>query len=601
MTVRIGMVMLSVVLLLQGCGDLESRTTQPAFIAMSPDAPADITGGASMASLSEAARFAWQQMIGLSWPAVPQTGDPGTRGVPDRSLALADPGYSGPLVWETFRSKSEIFPGAGSPHGSDRGAGRDFGFDQPPSYVFDPEKVGYYPGLEQGQAPACDAAVVVSEPAPWVNLSEAHEAGPDSIFAGVVSVNDDPGQRILYTVKGNREHYVYVTGNSWYDGGDPGSVIPYAATQRFVSEQHRNPPAGSTDYVSFPVGTVEVKAAWRVLSAEERASGRFYTTTARYYRWQQSGKDYAGVPGDPGRPCYRDAEWGLVGMHIKVKTESAPYSIWATFEQADNLLDESGRALENRAGDRIHDQRAPTTEPLIQARNAVSANPATPASVQRMTPAMADSVPGKRLYYQNAAGTPTTQGTIAVNRRAHEIPQPVVQVNRRVHEAIAAYNREQGIGSSPWEYFKLVSVQWRPADKPVPGQDWGGDPENADEVLRYPGVYYQANIVIETSHRLQVWSGQAQPKLPAPYTDVDVTDLITDFKPDGTRVKNVQYNGERPDGQNPGFNMGGCMGCHGQMQASGFGFSFILRRGRVEIPEVDQPARATIQEMLAAH
>ncbi len=40
----------------------------------------------------------------------------------------------------------------------------------------------------------------------------------------------------------------------------------------------------------------------------------------------------------------------------------------------------------------------------------------------------------------------------------------------------------------------------------------------------------------------------------------NVPGLITDFMLDGTPIKNVAYNGQ-------GFNMGGCMGCHGVVQS----------------------------------
>ena len=51
---------------------------------------------------------------------------------------------------------------------------------------------------------------------------------------------------------------------------------------------------------------------------------------------------------------------------------------------------------------------------------------------------------------------------------------------------------------------------------------------------------------------------------------VPTTNLITDFDTAGNPAKNVYYNGN-------GFNMGGCMGCHGNAQAFGGGdFSFII-------------------------
>ncbi len=592
-------VALLVALSLAACNDLSRHETQRSPITISPTLPQDIAGGAEAAGLRDAARFAWQQMFALVWPAAPQTGALGSRGVPDENRRLSDGRHHGPLVWETFRCKTEIFPGVDYPRGHERGPALDYGFDHPPRYQFNPAKVGHYPDLAGGQVPTCHSQVSTptSNP-PWINLSEAHEVGPEQMFAGAAPKVDDSSQRIFYAVKGNRVEYTYVAANGWYDGQNPGTTIPYAATRAYVAGQFRNPPAGSTDLVSFPVGSIEIKSAWRRLTGDELASGRFYTTMARSYRWQDSDRTYAGVPGNNNYPCYVDDEWGLVGLHIKSKTPSAPYSIWATFEQADNLLDAVGRPIEDEAGNLIRNQEAPATAPLIVSRNAIAANPATADTIQRLTPAVAHSAPGARLYYSNAAGTPATQGTISINRRVHPIPEPVIEVNRVAHAALETYLRAQGSDHSPWRYYKLVSVQWRPADKPIPGEDWTGDPENPDDVLKYPAVYYQANITMETSHRLQRFSGLVQARLPTPYTKTPVQDLISDFDLDGTPVKNVQHNAAQPDGRIPGYNMGGCMGCHGQMQQAGYDFSFILRRGRVDAPEIDEVRRPTIQTML---
>lgn len=589
------------ILWLAGCHELERSDAQRSPVVISPNVPQDILSGAETAGLRDAARFAWQQFFALVWPAVPQTGKLGSRGKPNNNLRLSDARHQGPLVWETFRSKTEIFPGLHDPHGRELGPEFDYGFDHPPRYRFDPAKVGRYPDLAPGQVPACESGVssTASDP-PWINLSEAHEVGPERMFAGAApKLNDDAAsQRIFYAVKGNRVEYTYVAANNWYDGQNAGTSIPYIATQAYVASRFRNPPAGSTELVSFPVGSTEIKSAWRRLSASEVASGRFYITTVRFYRRQDPERMYAGVPGNENYPCYVDGEWGLLGMHIKTKTASAPYSVWATFEQADTLLDATGHPVEDEAGVLIRNQEAPATDPPVVSRNAISANPATVNTIQRLFPALAQSIPGARLYYTNAAGTPTPQGTISVNRRLHAIPPPVIEVNREARAALDAYLQNQHQAHSPWRYYKLVSVQWRPADKPVPGEDWTGDPNNPDDVLKYPAVYYQANITMETSHRLQKFSGQVQARLPAPYAQVPVQDLISDFDPHGRPVKNVQHKGERPDGRVPGYNMGGCMGCHGQMQRAGYDFSFILRRGRVDAPEVDEVRRPTIQTML---
>lgn len=561
--------------------------------------PADIAGGAPSASLEAAARFAWRHFVALNWPAAPQTGLPGTRGEPDPSRPFGDPAFAGPLVWETLRSKTEIFPGIGEPHGRDAGKRHDYGFDQPPQYVFDPAAVGRYAPLPAGHIPTCGQKRAAPAEPPWIDLSEAFEAGPEKVFAGhLLEHGGKNHRRVLYSVKVNRPQYVYIAENQWYGGGDPGSTIPAAQTAAYIAQHSRAPPAGTGAYVSFPSGAVEVKAAWRRLTDAERSSGRFHIALVRAYKWQRSDHTYAGSAGNPLYPCYSDEVMGLIGLHFKIKTPSAPYYIWSTFEHADNVRDVDGNPVEDADGRIVEHGDDQVSDPPVISKNAESASPETPSSIQKFFPAQAASHPGQRLYYTNPPGSPTPQGLVSVNRRYHTIPDPVIETNAWAHRALQRYAEAHKIDPSPWALYKLVSVQWRPADKPDPGNDVVGDSGNSDEVLRYPAIYYMANIVIETSHRLQVWSGQIQRSLPPPNAATPVNNLITDFNPDGSPTKNVQFNANKPDGRVPGYNMGGCMGCHGQMQRAGYGFSFILRRGRVDAPEVDKPRRMSLFEML---
>ena len=75
------------------------------------------SGGAPNATPAQAAAFAWQEFIALNWPAMPQSGKQGQRDSPSTTCLFADPSCTGPTVWETFRSKVEIFPAVGSPPG----------------------------------------------------------------------------------------------------------------------------------------------------------------------------------------------------------------------------------------------------------------------------------------------------------------------------------------------------------------------------------------------------------------------------------------------------------------------------------------------------
>lgn len=522
-------------------------------VTASPTFPTSYTGS----DLTSASQFAWQEFIALNWPAIGAT----DRDAPDTSKLFGDPSYSGPVVWQTFRHKVEIYPGTGNPNGYVDDASKDYGYDSPPEYIY------------AETVPACDASQA-GESVPWVNLDEQSEIGLDQMYAGAAPSSPFPGQEILFLAKANRAEYVYAAGNGWFDQSQNPLKTIVQNTAQYVVTNKESPTPGSTTHVSFPTGTVEMKSGWRQLTQAELASGEFHTQTVRYYDTNGSGDT-----------CYRDATWGMVGLHIIQKTADAPHFVYATFEQTDNIQTAAGDPVEDVCGKEIANQSAQPFDPSfttsgggggIEVRLAQSAKPATTASIQAFSPLSGGACsPQNQIYFQESSRN-TYQGNVCVNRRAHPIPQDVINVNLAAQEAIAAYNQANDIASSPWQHYKLVNVQYMPIDKPNPGGLYTG----ADAA-----TYYQANSVIETDFNLQYFSGQFQPYgPPSSITEAEAGNLITDWNLDGTPFKNVYTGGHA-------YNMGGCMGCHGNAQVGGTDFSFIFG-SRVREPEVPQPQTA---------
>jgi hypothetical protein len=82
------------------------------------------------------------------------------------------------------------------------------------------------------------------------------------------------------------------------------------------------------NHLEFPVGSIEVKAAWRVLP--ENLRDRYYCVTATLV--------------DPPLADQTERQittrlMGLVGLHIVHKTPTRPDWIWCTFEHVDNVPD----------------------------------------------------------------------------------------------------------------------------------------------------------------------------------------------------------------------------------------------------------------------
>ena len=601
---------------------------------ISSELPSDIPGGASDASLTEAATFAWQEFIALNWPAVEQTGADGDRDTADTSKKLGENTNGAPLVWETFRHKVEIYPG-----------------NQPTEYV--PGPYDALPDYQyQNTIDPCPSVDTGSTP--WVNLDENSEIGIAKMFAG-----EDPGEdggkyapMFLYLAKANRQEYDYVTNqgeyetagrNRWngisksnYDNpkATPTTKEQYNAkflpitqpTIDYMIANKDNAPPASSDKVSFPTGTIEIKSAWRKLSTGGGLNddpSHFHTAPVRFYE-----------PGsDGGATCYVDdgSNWGMSALHIIQKTPSAPYFIYATFSQADNIRDSEGNPVETAAGEYVGSTDAPLN-PLTP--NVISKPAQNYARLQEVV----NSLPGKSLYYENDAGAggALTQGPITVNKRENPIPPEIQKVNSTFQKAIEDYNAANGIENSPWQYYKLVNVQYVPIDK-VPGVEYDGTSKTieGDAAPIDIGSYYLANDVVETDYTLQKFSGALQNKnICSDYTgkkelmgdelttclaaikDSGLCDslnltgddltkcqekgkvppdkaqgLMTDYvnpyylvATDGTQqfadthYKNVFYKGD-------GFNMGGCIGCHGNTANAGTDFSFILSGGSVLAPD----------------
>jgi hypothetical protein len=556
-----------------------------ADIVVSPIVPSELNppfsagppakGGAQGATPAQAAAFAWNEFIALNWPAGPQQGKQGQRDAASTTCRFGDPNCTGPTVWQTFRGKVETFPGTGNPPGYTNSAAASYGYDALPQYNY------VLP------VPACDPSQA-NDPVPWVNLDETDEITLANMYAGVVAPTSSPGnsapQLIRFLAKSNRTQFIYVAGNSdpqnplamWWSAIPPGVVN---ATKSYLAQYQKSPPSGSTTMVSQLDGTIETKAAWRPLNPSEIKSGRFHTQTVRFYE-----------NGPGGTPCYRDASWGLVALHIIQKTPSAPAFIYATFEQADNILTAAGAPVEDANGAIVGPPPATATSPqvcLVDPRPSPGPSDPTPSGLGSViltsnpttcaplaTPTYC-ATPGSRLYYQDSTQDTPNAGNICVEKRDHAIPDFVIAANQQAHAAIAAYLKKQGIGSSPWLTYKLVNVQYYPYDKVITNVTPNGSLYDAKPPFTAqnpaPSTFYQANIVVETNRALQLFSGGLSPY------------VSTDWNADGTPHKNTFYGGKA-------HNMGGCMGCHGSQGQNPAGqagdFSVILARGSVTLPEV---------------
>jgi hypothetical protein len=496
-----------------------------------------IDGATGSLPVSSAASYGWSALIALSWPASTAAN---TRGAPDPAKTF---GQSGTPTWITMRSKVELFPGNASatvaPHGVQLdGAGKpingpDYGYGDAPAYV-------YATGLLKpctGQAPVATPAFVV--------LDETTEIDNNQTFAGAAPAVDPQGfnskpQLIRYAVKMSRPIYAdAMAGQYWYAQG-PLATAQANYVKVLAADQDPTPP-----YVNYAPTTssdpdlagIEIKSAWRPLSPAEAASGRFLTSTVRYYEQP-----------DGSTSCYREATWGLAGMHVISFARSAPWVIWSTFEQADNILDKSGHPTEDVDGNRIINVASPTTPMLSSDPN--TTNP----TVTAQGPYCTD--PGSQLYFRENPKYKTmpSDGNICVNTR-WTAPEPIfIRANVEAHNVISSYLTSHG-GASPLMYYKLVGAQGVPVDY---------DDRNGG-TFSTTTSYSSANAVIETDYSLGNFTGNLVNGVPA------------NLGSDGSTYYNTQllpFQSLRLNFRN--MRMGGCAGCHGLAAGFGNGFSFAL-------------------------
>ena len=594
-----------------------------------PQVIGDIPGGAPNATLAQAAVFAWQEFIAATWP-----GQPNNRDMPDPNGiygATAGSPTGPPLVWETFRHKVEIFPGTTSanyqqqapPHGLNLSA-PDLGYNDPPQY-------NYQPGQVTGP---CNPNDPNNATTAWVNADENSQIFLDTMYAGKLDpTGAQPGadQEILFLAKGNHVQFQYLANpanfgsTNVYDGiwnhFGPG-VTGETSTPVYSGVNYGSPPkngvianftnyqiavikgtpgaALTAPYVSFPAGTVEAKSAWRPLTSAESGPCLSDSPTCRFH--MALVRSY--LPSGNGA-CWQQQPWGMLALHIIQKTPSAPYFVYATFSQADNIVDVNGNPVEDADGKIINPNPGPNLDSGLTTpgQNPIQAILATPTTNESYNTPTAQCKPGSRLYLQNSAQAtgpgidpyvPSPQGNICVNQGTHPIPQTIIDANKAAHAAIQSYNNQYNNGKpNPWMFYKLINVQSKPMTK-TPGVLYTG-PDSA--------TFYQSNDVVETNYNLQFFSG----RLVGP--PIDGGQLMSDYntpappppapQPLTPTFMNTFYLKTPNGSQVQQFNMGGCMGCHGNAQQAGDDFSFILNVGRNDAPET-LPASPTAQPAAVA-
>ncbi|MBK8610091.1 MAG: cytochrome P460 family protein [Chitinophagaceae bacterium] len=253
-------------------------------------------------------------------------------------------------------------------------------------------------------------------PSPWGEPTEGGKTPCDSLFTGKVlrttskisplidEVNQAVGGVLLdrnsnpvfYEVYMNKPMFNYILKNQLYN----------AVTQ-----------AGT--HINFPVGSMELKASWRILNPAVDDTSRYHTARAIIYLPNTHNiRNTDCLPKDVLRKlqiCSQELV-GLVGLHMVYKAPSHPSFTWMTFEQVDNVdSSKNGSTL-------------------------------IPASFINKDKAMAYCPENSRQC--NCPEQESSQIT-----RQNQIPGWVTDANRSKRDSLKK-------AGSVWQYYQLIGIQW---------------------------------------------------------------------------------------------------------------------------------------------
>ncbi len=229
----------------------------------------------------------WQNFIYLNWPATP-----GKRGVPDLTATFGAPGTT---VWETFMTADQVFLPNGAKPQDWNGKSINAALPEAVAGQIATGKLRLMASRTKVSAAVAKVAKRNAD-VPGIPLQEIEQA----FNSGVLY--DQQKNPVYYELAMNETQFNYIYQNGLYN----------ADTQATYAQKAN---------IVLPSGSMELKSAWKVLTAAEAASGRFHKS-----------KGY--IVGSGGQGVTVDI--GLVGLHVFAAEGAVNAGMWATFYQIDN-------------------------------------------------------------------------------------------------------------------------------------------------------------------------------------------------------------------------------------------------------------------------
>jgi hypothetical protein len=307
----------------------------------------------------------WQTFFYLNWPALLSQ-----RGVPNIAFKFGTPGTT---VWESFKTVDQVFLPNGAPPAPWNQNLKLEGLASPLA-----TQVGTG-GVRLLNRTAKISRQVISTIAPAhaddkTFLDSIQQADGNTLW-------DQQKRPVYYEIAMNKMQFDYIVSNKLYSEAGQATYI-------------------KTTNIALPQGSIELKAAWKILTGAEVTSGRFHTAKAY-------------IVG----PILQPVTVGLVGLHVFTGGGDQSVGLWGTFAQVDN------------------------------------------APVQPTGP-----VPGQTYTFFNpqCAGCPLNNKNTKPTQVVQQIPddQTADKVTKDAQGIIVKYNQQNNVTKSPWQYYKLINVQW---------------------------------------------------------------------------------------------------------------------------------------------
>lgn len=298
-----------------------SRAAVPPIM-FSSAVPTDI---ANPADPQQAAQFAWQEFVALTWPAKknPSPG-PGLcgyfRGQASANDSLGSTGAGGIVVWETFYHRDELYPGYTTGNGNVLPNP-----DTIPNYIYGSTIALAKPGTNIHLFNNLDEASEITLANMYYTplakkvdlLKKSIGAKPKAAQIKAVT-NAGIKASLVYEAKGNPVIFNYLKQTGF------NNIVPRRkALRQSIALINNMPPTGVL--FQLPNGSLEVKATWRHYDASKDNLQSFHWTVGIYYTSNTSGNLVA-----------NNDTLLLVALHIIQKTPNVPTFTFATFEHVSN-------------------------------------------------------------------------------------------------------------------------------------------------------------------------------------------------------------------------------------------------------------------------